>query len=82
VGTQKGIPYFPTSITVLPRKSYRTVQQALPYCPARNTVPSGKEYRTVQQNIAYPPAKLVRDVPAKRNKIVGWRLVRPVFVSC
>ena len=82
VGTRKGIPYSPTSITVLPSKSYRTLRQALPYCPARNTVPSGKEYRTVQQNIAYSPAKLMRDLPAKRAKTVGRRFVRPVFVSC
>ena len=82
VGTRKGIPYSPTSFTVLPSKSYRTLRQALPYCPARNTVPSVKEYRTVQQNIAYSPTKLVRDLPAKRPKTVGRWFVRPVIVSC
>jgi hypothetical protein len=82
VGTLRGIPYSPTSITVLPSKSYRTLRQALPYCPARNTVLPSKEYRTAQQNIAYSPAKLMRDVPAKRPKIVGRRFVHPVIVSC
>jgi hypothetical protein len=82
VGTRKGIPYSPTSFTVLPSKEYRTLRQVLPYCPAKNTVLSVKYYRTVQQNIAYSPTKMVRDLPAKRAKTVGRQFVRPVIVSC
>jgi hypothetical protein len=82
VGARTGIPYSLTRNTVPFGKDCRTSRQALPYYPARNTVLLGKEYRTVQQNIAYSPAKLVRDVPAKRDKTVGRRFVRSVFVSC
>ena len=42
VSTQKGIPYSPTSFTVLSSKSYRTLRQRIPYRPAKHSVLSGK----------------------------------------